>query len=203
MTYEIIRAKNFTRVKRRPNLIVIHTMESPEKPGTARAVAHWFASENAPQASAHYCVDGLEVIECVEPELIAWHAPGANSRGIGIEHAGRALQTAAEWDDAESNRILRKSAALVAVLCVGFGIPSEKLSPLEVAEGKPGICGHDDVTKAFPNKGHGHYDPGPHFPWDSYLIAVRAEIRSPGLLDRTAEPEDEETTVRTGPQAVA
>lgn len=203
MKYEMIHAANFTRVERKPNLIVVHTMESSEKPGTARAVARWFAgaSGEAPQASAHYCVDGSEIIQCVEDNLIAWHAPGANARGIGIEHAGRAAQTAAEWDDLESNRILRRSAALVAELCLSYKIPTERIGPAEIKAGKPGICGHADVTAAFPDKGHGHSDPGPNFPWDAYLIAVRAEIRSPGVLD--FDHEDEPPTnpmMMVGPQ---
>ncbi len=202
MKYEMIHAQNFTLVKRRPNLVVIHTMESPEKPGTARAVARWFAGAvgEAPRASAHYCVDGTEIIQCVEDELIAWHAPGANSRGLGVEHAGRAGQTAAEWDDLESNRILRRSAALVAELCAAYQIPVERLSVSDVKGGKAGICGHADVTAAFPDRGHGHYDPGPNFPWSSYLLAVRAEMRTPGVLNFDHEEEPATVPEPAGPQ---
>jgi N-acetyl-anhydromuramyl-L-alanine amidase AmpD len=179
--YELIHARNYTRVTRRPTLIVIHTMEAPEKPGTARAVASWFAGANAPQASAHYCVDSSEVIQCVEDELIAWHAPGANARGIGVEHAGYASQSTGEWDDEESRKILRRSAALVAELCTKWGIVPNRLDPEQVAAGLSGICGHFDVTRAFPGKGT-HTDPGPNFPWNSYIVAVRTEIARPHSL---------------------
>ena len=65
----LIQAKNYTASARKGvDWIVLHSMESQEKPGTARRVAEWFASENAPQASAHFCVDDNEIIRCVRCE---------------------------------------------------------------------------------------------------------------------------------------
>src|SRR5512143_1264144 len=56
-----VAARHFTPANRPHSapldLIVIHTMEHPEKPKTAHDVAAWFGSDAAPQASAHYCID--------------------------------------------------------------------------------------------------------------------------------------------------
>ena len=72
------------------DLLVIHTMEAPEKPDTAENVAKWFAGSTAPQASAHYCIDADSIVQCVQDRDVAWHAPGANHNGLGFEHAGTA-----------------------------------------------------------------------------------------------------------------
>ena len=67
------------------DVLVIHTMESPEKPDTAESVANWFSGSTAPQASAHYCIDGNSIVQCVHDDDVAWHAatlwPGS-SRGL-------------------------------------------------------------------------------------------------------------------------
>jgi len=152
--------------------IVIHTMEAPEKPGTARAVAEWFAGPNAPEASAHFCIDAAEVIQCVPEDVVAWAAPGANRRGIHLEHAGYAGQSPAAWDDEYSRGVLARSAELAADICRRYAVPIVRLTVAELRAGKRGFCGHVDVTNAF-NDGHGHTDPGAGFPWDRYLGLVR------------------------------
>jgi N-acetyl-anhydromuramyl-L-alanine amidase AmpD len=179
LDYPFIPSANFTQAGRTvANLIVIHTMEAPEKPGTARRVAEWFAAPNgaAPQASAHFCVDADEVIQCVRLDDVAWHAPGANRVGIGIEHAGFAAQTAVDWDDESSRKILSRSAKLCAELVRVAGVAPGRLTSDQVKAGMSGLCGHIDVTNAFPDKGHGHTDPGVNFPWDNYLALVSAEL---------------------------
>jgi N-acetyl-anhydromuramyl-L-alanine amidase AmpD len=172
-----IQAKNFTP-STRPNpphpinKIVIHTMEAPEKPKTARNVATWFGGPSAPQASAHFCVDDAEVIQSVLECDVAWHAPGANNDGIGIEHAGYASQTPDQWHDDYSKAVLANSAQLAAELAKRFDIPVVWLSVEDLKAGKRGFCGHIDCTNAF-SGGHGHTDPGPNFPKDEYLELVR------------------------------
>lgn len=167
-----IQARNFTPANRTAiRLIVIHSMEAPEKPGTALAVAKWFAGPNAPQASAHSCIDNAEVILCVHEKDIAWAAPGANRDGLHIEHAGYAKQSAADWSDPFSATMLGLSAEYAAEVAYRYGIPFRKLTVAEVADGKTkGFCGHVDVTNAF-RKGT-HVDPGGQFPWDTYLALV-------------------------------
>ena len=75
-----------------------------------------------------YCVDVDSIVQCVRDRDVAWRAPGANHSSIGIEHAGRARQSRAEWDDPYSRAMLARSAALVANLCRKYKVPAMQLS---------------------------------------------------------------------------
>lgn len=170
-------AKNWTRVavpiKKR--VIVIHAMEYPEKPDSAEWCARFFAGLEgpAPKASAHACVDSDSIVQCVPWEQVAWHAPGANQWGIGIEHAGMSRQSIAEWQDSYSAAMLDLSAWLCAELCALFAIPIDFLDSDELAaagEAARGITTHAQVSKAF--KKSDHTDPGPSFPMGDYLRLV-------------------------------
>lgn len=175
-----IPAAHFTQANRsRVDLIVLHSMESQEKPGTARNVAQWFASMNAPQASAHYCVDAGEVIRCVPDEDVAWHAPGANANGVGIEHAGRAAQTPLEWMDGYSSEVLALSTRLCALLCCKWAIPPVVVDEAGLLRKERGITTHAAVSRAF--KRSTHTDPGSGFPLAWYVQQVerrRSELAS-------------------------
>ncbi len=183
LAYPFIRAANYNIASRTDvRLIVIHTMESAEKPGTARAVAQWFAGKTAPKSSAHFCVDRSEVIQCVSLKDIAWHAPGANRTGVGIELAGRAKQSAVDWADDASRETLDLAGPLCAGIAELYRIPVRRLLPTEIRAGERGFCGHNDVTKAFPEKGSGHWDPGPNFPWEAFLARVSAALHPPDAV---------------------
>ena len=169
--YPFIQSKNYKPTNgRQMDLIVIHTMESSEKPGTARAVANWFAGSSAPMASAHFCVDSSEIIQCVHEEDIAYGAPGANSNGIHIEMAGRATQTADDWSDELSTSIITNAATLTAKLCNDFNIPMVFIDDQDLISGQRGITTHAAVSKAF--KKSTHWDPGPNFPIDKFIDLV-------------------------------
>lgn len=176
-TPTFIQARNYTPTDNRAiSLIVIHTMETPEKVLTARHVAEWFASPKAPKASAHYCIDSRETIQCVAEKDVAWAAPGANSTGIHIEHAGFARQSTAEWADEFSDLTLQRSAIVAASICLRYSLPVVCLSVEDVKAGKKGICSHDTISKAF--KKSTHWDPGPNFPWVKYLMLVQKALDS-------------------------
>jgi N-acetyl-anhydromuramyl-L-alanine amidase AmpD len=174
-TFPFIQARNFTKGRSGPiDLVVIHTMESPEKPVTAENVAQWFGGSSAPKASAHYCIDSDSIVQCVKDTDVAWHAPGANHDGIGLEHAGRAAQAAQDWADPYSKAMLERSAVLTASLCKRYDIPVTWLRPAHLLAGKRGITGHVDVSRAF--KKSDHHDPGPNFPIERYLALVKAHL---------------------------
>ncbi|MBX3193306.1 MAG: N-acetylmuramoyl-L-alanine amidase [Labilithrix sp.] len=182
--------KNVGR-KQRVRVIVVHTMEMNEVARGAESCARYFARPET-RASAHYCVDATSTWQCVRDEDTAWHAGAVNDYAIGIEHAGFAKQTAAEWDDDYSTKMLARSAALAAELCVRFGIPPKKLGVAELVAGEGGLCGHVDATNGFAN-GKGHWDPGPNFPWQAYVAAVADGVRALGgtvTATDTADPID-------------
>jgi N-acetyl-anhydromuramyl-L-alanine amidase AmpD len=174
-----VEARNYTKVATRQiDLVVIHTMESPEKPDTAEGVANWFHNQPAhhpPEyegSSCHYCIDNNSIVQCVHDHDVAWAAPGANHNGLQFEHAGRASQRASDWRDGYSIAELLRSAELCAKKCVLHGIPVIWRSPADLVAGKRGITSHANVSAAF--RKSTHTDPGPNFPAAAYIRYVRA-----------------------------
>lgn len=166
-----IEARNFTAANRSViDLLVLHSMESPEAPRTARNVAEWFASDKAPQASAHYLVDADEVIQSVRDRDVAWAAPGANANGVHVEHAGRADQSESDWRDEFSMATLHRSIELCATLCRTWGIPARVVLQDGLLAGNRGITTHAEVSKAF--RRSDHWDPGPNFPLNWFVERV-------------------------------
>lgn len=173
-----IEAANFTPAQRTSiDLIVLHSTEGLEKAGSARNVATWFAGPTAPQASAHYVIDPVDVIRCVPDESVAWHAPGANAKGIGIELCGHAAQTAIEWGDEDSMAILGHAIDLCELLCRKWDIPPVLVDVKDIAlRMARGFCTHAMVSRAFPDLGSGHWDPGPEFPLEWFVGRVAARF---------------------------
>jgi len=157
---------------RKIRLIVLHTMENPEKPCAAKNVAEWFAGPTSPTASAHYLVDTADTFQGVRDCDVAYHAPGANNDGIGVEHAGYAKQSASDWQDTASQMIVKRSATLVKRLAKAYAVPMVRLSAEDIKAGKAGLCGHVDVSQAY---GGTHWDPGPGFVWQQYLRLLWGE----------------------------
>jgi len=174
VAYPFVASPNVNHTSgRHIDLIVIHTMEMDEKGDTAESCAHWFQNPAA-QVSAHYCVDSDSIVQCVRDQDVAWHAPGANFNGVGIEHAGRAKQTGRDWADAYSTAMLARSTELTASLCKKYKIPVTWLQPADLLAGKRGITSHNNVSKAF--KRGTHWDPGEGFPIQAYLAAVKRKL---------------------------
>jgi N-acetyl-anhydromuramyl-L-alanine amidase AmpD len=153
--------------------VVIHCTENAELPGMARMNANLFAGPNSPEASFHYVLDNVEVIQCVAESRKAWHAPGANDDGIGIEIVGRASQTPTMWSDAYSRAALYRAMGLIADVCMRNSIPVQFLDATALRTQQSGITTHAEVTKAWPKAGHGHTDPGMGFPLEALLQGVR------------------------------
>jgi N-acetyl-anhydromuramyl-L-alanine amidase AmpD len=180
MAYPFVESPHVTRTSgRRIDLIVVHSMETDETAAAAESCARWFQNPAA-KVSAHYCVDADSIVQCVREQDVAWHAPGANSDGIGIEHAGRASQTPADWADAYSTAMLERSAVLAAEVCARWWIPVTWLHPADLLAGRRGLTSHNNVSLAF--RRGSHWDPGPGFPVERYLrlVAVRLAKGSQG-----------------------
>jgi hypothetical protein len=174
--YPFRRARHFHEGRRRDiRLIVLHSMESAEKGDTAEDVARYFQTTDR-EASAHLCVDNNSIIRCVHDDDTAFAAKSANADGLHIEHAGRAAQSRAQWLDAYSKPTLELSAKAAAAWAKAYGIPVRRLNVDQVRAGLEGFTDHDTISRAYP--GTGHTDPGPHFPWDTYLDMVRRHLGS-------------------------
>ena len=182
-----VQALHFKKASRKGvDLVVIHSAEIGESLEGAEALQRAAASdrrtaEGAPIVSSwHYAVDADSYTQSVREEDIAFHAPGVNPRSIGIELSGRARQSAAEWNDDFSRRMLELAASLVARICERWQIPARYVPAKELVDAVRGITLHRDVSAAF--KRSDHWDPGPHFPVDAFIARVL------GHMEPTAEP---------------
>lgn len=168
----IITGRNHGGQRAQTDLVVMHSMESGEDPTVAERVAAWFAGATSPQVSVHALVDSDSIVQGMPDDVIAWHAAGVNLRSVGIEQAGRAEQTRAQWLDDFSQRTITNAADIAAYYCKRYNIPPVFVSAAEINAGKRGITTHAEVCKAT-GKGGGHWDPGPNYPMDQFLAQVR------------------------------
>lgn len=169
--YPFIKARHFTDVKtRNVRLVVLHSMEAPEKGTTAEAIARYF-QRGEKKVSSHYCVDNDSIVQCVWDTDIAYTAPGANHDGIHIEQAGYARQTRAQWLDPYSQDVVNNAARVTAQICLKYNLPVRRLTNAELRAGKKGIVDHNQVSKVYGRSSH--WDCGPEYPWDIFLERVR------------------------------
>jgi N-acetyl-anhydromuramyl-L-alanine amidase AmpD len=176
---------SYSKGRARPvQYIVIHTTEGPEGATSAEAGAA-YDKRRTDGTSTHLFVDADSALQEV-PYTDRAHAARfhGNEIGVQVEICGTARQTAAQWDDAVSRATLARAAAEVAEICRVYALPVRRLTVAQVrsayyapAGARPkGICGHHDVTRAYPEDGGSHTDPGAAFPWDEFLSMVDAEM---------------------------
>ncbi len=172
-----IDSKHYRRGPRRsvPLWIVVHATHGAEGAGKARQGARELADlpANSPyKRSAHAFVDTREIVQCVPWDCEAWHAKStANRYGEAVELCGRADQTQAQWLDARSLPMLALAARLVRWRCDARGIPLEWVTHGGLRQMRRGITSHAEISKAFLESNH--WDPGPGFPVQAFLAAVR------------------------------
>lgn len=180
MTYEtdlwtFVPARDFLQIqgKRSVRVIVMHTMEAPEGDQTAENVAKYFQKPDTP-SSAHTCSDDNSILQCVRDNNVAYAAPGCNNDGIQIELAGVANQTRKQWRDPYSIAVVAIGADIAAQYCLKYNIPPIHMSNEQLRLGGRGIVGHVQVSQVY--KKSDHQDPGPNFPWNRFMDAVKACI---------------------------
>jgi hypothetical protein len=156
------------------DLVVIHTAEVAPVSTSAEALIQACARggtnpDGTPRpASWHYAVDSDLITQSVKEADIAWHAPGANFSGIGIELATRS--NTADWNDDYHTRMLLLASKIVSKICVTWGIPLKWVDTKGLLVKGRGITTHAAVSSAF--KKSTHTDPGPHFPMESFIALV-------------------------------
>jgi hypothetical protein len=157
--------------------IIIHTMEMDQTDQAAENCANWFATNKDPkkEGSAHYCVDNNSIVQSVHDTDFAYGVIGSqglfsyNDISLSVEHAGWAATT--DWNSDYSQKMLHLSAQLTAKKAKQFGVPMVYQNPAGLTAGQAGFTGHMDVVAS---TGTGdHTDPGPNFPWASYMQMVR------------------------------
>lgn len=143
--------------------VVLHTQEGD---GTAVSLANYL---NTHQVSYNLVADGVDTVEVVPVTEGPWAAMEANDIGVHICFAGsRAAWQRDDWLAREP--MLRRAAKAVAAACAQFNIP-----PVKVLAGggwpvtPKGIAAHADFGK----RGGGHTDPGPEFPWETFIDFVK------------------------------
>lgn len=168
-----VQAKNYTPASRKPSdikWIVLHAMQAPERLTTAEGTANYFATTSV-KASAHFNCDADSTVQSVRLKDVAYGAPGANKSGVHIEQAGYSEQSAVDWSDEFSQKMLRGQVApLVAKLAVACGIPIRFVDAAGLLRGENGITTHHECSKAF---GGDHWDPGGAYPMGQLLELVR------------------------------
>lgn len=135
-----------------PTLVVVHCTQGV----TAEGAARWFANPRS-AGSAHLVVDDHEVWRCVDDMVVAWHAVGFNTIGLGLEIAGFAEWSRDEWLAHEPRLV--EAARIHAGWNRVYGIPL-------VESTSRGCHSHAGLP------GNSHWDPGSGFPWDRYLAQV-------------------------------
>jgi N-acetyl-anhydromuramyl-L-alanine amidase AmpD len=149
-----------------PSMVIIHTCE-----GSYSGCWSWLTNSRS-GVSAHYVVnsDGTEVSQLVTESRKAWHigatydcdlnsgqqcardGQSSNNFTVGIEHAGYASQ--GSW----SAGLVERSAQLVCDITDDWGIPQDRYH----------IVGHGQLQP------YNRVDPGPNWPWTSYLSRIAA-----------------------------
>lgn len=148
-------------VRSTTQVVVIHATDNTASAANEAA----YATRRADQTSAHFYVDGSSVYQALRLDHVAYGCLyHGNMISIQFELCGRSNQI--------SDATMRKAAPIVAEVCRRYSIPVRKISPSQVAAGTKGICGHLDITKAFPQDHGTHTDPGASFPWSKFIEYV-------------------------------
>lgn len=157
--------------------IVIHTAEGPVGPGAARQLAKWSATQRKYQTSWHYAVDNKDITCCLSEDLAGQHtATGrVDNQAIAIEVC---LKVAGDWTSQTYLETVALAARLTADRCKALNIPPKVLTLEELKAGQAGIISHNLVRLTGWSKTT-HTDPGPNFPWTSFISQVQAALTSP------------------------
>jgi hypothetical protein len=150
-----------------PTFGVLHSAETPLRPGYAAAIARYFR-DSAP-TSCHYMTDPAETWGVLDDVLVAWHCGTGNTNSVGLEQAGRAAMTRADWLSLEGMAQLRRNAAVMQACRRAYGIGLWWMTDAQLRDAHArrivgGWATHDQCRRVL--GGTTHTDPGGGFPLD-------------------------------------
>lgn len=157
-----------------PTFGVLHDAETPLEAGYARAIANMFATTTT-QKSATYMVDPVDTFQLLDESLIAWHVGNANPRSIGVEQAGYAAFSLAQWSTPAAFQQEARVAQLMREIQGRHGIGLYWMSDQQLRDAHAGrIVGgwatHDQCTRVI--GGSTHTDPAPNYPLARLMAAA-------------------------------
>lgn len=150
-----------------PKLIVIHSTESENEPGTddLASVVNWFNNPKA-QASSHVITDADGTsARCVPDDEKAWTQKFYNPVSLAVEQIGKAAS--GQWRRSE----IRETARWCARWSIKYGIPLRK-GAVDRRTGKVlrrGIVRHSELQPL----GGNHGDPGVLYPMGDMIRLAR------------------------------
>ncbi len=182
--YRVIQGDNLPIIR-----IVWHTTQSGNYPvasaaGVADNVAGYFQRHDS-GGSAQYITDIAKVLHVLSDNTIAWGAP-PNPHELHIEICGNSAYTREQWLSPQVWPAVQNAINLAAELSIRCNVPVIKIGPDNLIAGHAGHCGHVDVSNAWHQTDH--TDPGPNFPWDLVVPAVKAAIGVKTSTDPAARP---------------
>jgi hypothetical protein len=144
-------------------LIVIHATDNDASAEDEAA----YAARREDLTSCHVFVDTNSAVQVNRLDNVAYGChPTGNGRSIQFELCGRS--------DHVPTATIARAALIVAPVARAWGIPARHLDPGQARSGRKGFIGHDGVVATW-HEGD-HKDPGRHFPWQTFIEQVKAEI---------------------------
>ena len=160
-----------------PTFGVLHSAETPLRAGYAASLARNWFDEQAP-TSCHYITDPAETWGVLPDERIAWHCGNGNTNSIGLEQAGYARFSRAEWTTPDGWAQMRRNAAVMRACRDRYGIGLHWMTDAELlAAHRRQIVGgwatHDQCRSVL--GGTEHTDPMPNFPLQEQMALAIGE----------------------------
>lgn len=144
-----------------------------------------YAQTRTDGTSSHFYVDDMEVIQSLDTDDSAGHAGSwqGNQYAIAVEITGLNEWTRQRWLDSVAWEPLRLCLAKVISHhwpAGGFAVRRATPDEMKINPTIRAIYGHDDMRRAWGSTDH--TDPGPNFPWDRLLNAIKAALEGNTIM---------------------
>jgi hypothetical protein len=169
--------KSSSRGTRPIRIITLHTAEGSR---TARALGAYFWQDGV-DVSSHVGIDSTEILQYVPYDRAAWTLRSGNPISDNAEMCAFARWTPSQWLSTDTvdgcinpRGIVRNAAVWAGSRAVARGIPLQRLTPVQVAEGAWGLIDHYAWTVGM--RDGTHTDVGGSFPWDVFMADLHESL---------------------------